>query len=1021
MAEKDKGPIKGDDAAKGPTRDALDILTSSTYGISPDFLRDNDKLLEETRKTLSDRLTPSTQKTGNTKGSNASQYVSLLTSTMQQEDKMTLLRDLKINESFTNPSGSHQITEDSHVVDKLSDSNIIEEMVAGVRNHFALMPEYNKVCQIIPELDKAIWVIVKDIINRDEFSGTFVKNFYNELDENNKNTIEGKITDLLEEYNFEDKMRRYIRAAEVYGVKPFSVLPQDDVINMINEEIKKNKGLPHGVESLNLASMFSEESYLKPSPIKGVSQAYIKKSLNLLTSTESDDYVRMKADKSIETFTDSIISDDIIDEYSEVCIEELKSSFNTEKISILNGKDGTVKYKEALESYNAFMGKLEEPKHVFSKESSIKKHIKDIIVAFDRSIEVVDHRKTPLYQASKRLKPEGFYKTIDDSKGAIDDFYRVGDGNELEGDDVKKKTFNLDNLEIDITDDFIDPKAYVKSVKNKRAIFTEYEPEHVIPISSGGVHIGYYVMEYERTKGDNFLLLKKDKGSFLDIIRRLGVGEDKALVANSGSSAVDSNNPFSSGAFSPSTIMAPILSGSGNGPNTPYNGGQFGNSGQSDRKSELIRSILIKTIVKRLGDDSLIDNATFQSSLMNLIRDDIMFKNKVRFSFIPESHMVYMSRELDDNGFPLSILDGTLFSCYMYISSLISSLMIKVMKSSDTEVMEVNVGKSRELGLTVGMISQNASTRNVSARTLFGGTDNIVRSVGNFKRLIIPNINGEKLYEVTQIERVNNVDIDDDFTERTLKSIIMKIGVPPTTLDMMSQDEYVASQTQHRIDYRNLIVDRMVNYSKFITKAIKLLVHYSDVTIPTLKLVNTGSADVQQSAGKGVKSEIEIDITKIEFKFPAPKNLTVTKITEELGNISTLAEDIVKMYYGDFSGDSKEWETLVGLTKRLLVKELSTSTDWATIDEVIERARLETPKWFNILKTYNKELVEDEESGEEGGDDYGGGGDTGGDTGGDAGGGDFGGDDTGGDAGGEEGGDAGGDSEGGDDGMDFKF
>ena len=70
---------------------------------------------------------------------------------------------------------------------------------------------------------------------------------------------------------------------------------------------------------------------------------------------------------------------------------------------------------------------------------------------------------------------------------------------------------------------------------------------------------------------------------------------------------------------------------------------------------------------------------------------------------------------------------------------------------------------------------------------------------------------------------MNNVDIDDDFTDRIIKSIVLKIGIPPTSLDMLSQDEYVASQTQHRLDYRNLVVDRGVNYAKFITKLLNYL------------------------------------------------------------------------------------------------------------------------------------------------------------------------------------------------------
>ena len=960
-------PIEKKKSVKDPSKDALDIMTASLYGLSPDFLKENDTLLDNTRRILSDKLSPSKQSVADLnsgKLSNVAEYTKILTSVMQLEEKYQMLNTIKNSEEYTNPSGSQSIFEESQVVDKLSDSTIIDEMVAGVQNHFSLMPEYSKVCQIIPELGKCIEIIVKDIINRDEFSHTFIKNFYKEdSDVPLKNNIETKIKELLDEYDFEGKIRRWLKDAETMGVKPFSILPQDDVINMINQEIKRRKGVGLTSESLCVEDIFSEEDYLVTSPLSKNYEIYDKIKFGLTNvSIESDEYKQIlkSVESDMQPFVNTILTTDIVQQWSEICEENLTDIFNTEK---LNHIETEKEYKEYCTSFENFKQSLHDPINTYTKESLIKAQLQDLVMCIDRNIEVINPRKTPLYQASKKLKNNDYsneQSNID--KGIIDNFYRIADGNEVKDSIKPTKTFNLDGFDIDISDDPIDPEKYAKSVKNRRAILTEYEPEHVIPLSSGGTHIGYYIVEYVRTSGDNFLLLKKDRGSFLDIIRRLGVGEDKALVANSGTTAVDSNNPFSSGAFSPSTIMAPILSGGGFGPMSP-SGRQFGNNGQSDRKAELIKTIMIKTIAKRLGDDTLIDNGTFQSSLMNLIRDDVIFRNRIRFTFIPESHMVYMNRELDSAGFPLSVLDGTLFNCYTYISSIISSLMMKVMKSSDTEVMEVNVGKSKELGLTIGTISQNASTRNVSAKTLFGGTDNIVRSVGNYKRIIIPVINGQKLYDVTQVAHTNDLDIDDDFTSRNLKSIIMKIGVPPTSLDMLSQDEYVASMTQHRIDYRNLIVDRGVNYAKFITKAIKLLVHYSDISIPVINL-NNKSGDNKDDKTPPIienedknKNEIKIDISKIAFSFAVPKNLTVNKISEEIASVSTLVDDIIKMYYGDITREGEEWQTLIAVTRKKLMRELSSSTDWSVIDDIIANAKRDTPAIHAELSKYNVQVV----------------------------------------------------------------
>ena len=955
-------------------KEVTDILYSSTYGISPEFIKNNDDLLDKTRKILSEKLTikNNSTKEKNTNSSNVAEYVRLISSVMNDSERMNLLQNLKDNEKFINPSGSHSIMENSNFIDKLSDSSVIDELMHDIQNHFVLMPEYSKVCELIPELGKCIEILVKDIINRDEFTHSFINNFYKDNDGERKTIIETRIKELLKEYDFEGKIRKWIKDAEIIGVKPFSVLPQKDVITMINNEITGRYQHGRSIESLTVEDIFKVDEMLIKSPIESTYVNYVKYKLNI-KSLESDDDIRLfqSVESDIDKFVDSILTPDIIDEWSDICTENLREMFEEEKINKANDLE---KFNDICSSMESFEKSINDPKNLFNKQDILKKQLKDMVVCFDRSVEVVDPMKTPIYQASKKLKNNkyGNAQHLVDN-GIIEDFYRTSDN--IEGFNKKEKVFNIDGFDINISDKPIDIDKYVKNIKNKRAILTEYEPEHVIPVSSGGTHIGYYVVEYIRTSGDNFLLLKKDRGSFLDIIRRLGVGEDKALVSNTGTTAVDTSNPFSSGAFSPSTIMNPLINNGFTGSSSPaYSGVNYesGLYGISNRKTELIKTLMIKTISKRLGDDTLSDNGTFQSALMNLIRDDIMFRNKVRFTFIPESHMVYMSRELDSGGYPLSIFNGTLFNCYIYIASLISSIMMKVMKSSDTEVMEVNVGKSKNLGLTIGSISQNASTRNVTARSLFGGTDNIVRTVGNFKRLIVPVIDGEKLYDINQVEHVNNVDIDDEFTDRIIKSIVLKIGIPPTSLDMLSQDEYVASQTQHRLDYRNLVVDRGVNYAKFITKAIKLLVYYSDIIIPDLDIDNT---DEGNDKNKTKRDEgINIDIGNIDFSFAIPKSLSIIKIADELNGISDLVDNIIKIYFGEEDVDNEEYKKMLVVIKKNLMKALSSSTDWSMIDDIVENSRRENSKEFNdsnkippVKDNEDPSVTDDEGSG----DDYG--------------------------------------------------
>ena len=901
-------PLHDGDAAEN----ALDMVTSTVYGLSPSFIKKHDSIIESTKKVLSDRMAADRSAlvrgtVDSEKTSSAAEYAKIIAKSIIPSDKDLLMRSLKHSDKYGQPSGSHSINSESisntdESIDILSDGTAIEELMSELQNHFALMPEYNKIIDIIPELGKAVEMIVRDIVNSDEFTQKYITNFYEESNVEVKKDVEIKIKELLDEYDFEGKIRRWIFKAEVVGVKPFSILPQDDVVSLINTEIKKRKAQGFSTESDNLIprdikSLFSEESFLQKSLLDPIYETYKKISTNTISIESSDELERTKRSVNdiLNPFMESIITDDITQEWESICLEEFEYAVKDLRIDNINDDS---KQKKISEEYDNFMKNYNSKENLILKNSRLRDQFKDLVVSLERCIEIVDPLKGPLYQGLSNVNNNHYTSNgYSEESGSIEDFYKIG-----RKDKSKKpaKIINIGGFEIDISENPINSDEYAKVVKNKRAILTDYEPEHVIPISVGSTHVGYYVVEYLRTSGDNFMMLKKDRGSFADIVRRIGLGEDGALIKNTGTTASDSNNPFSSGVFAPSTIMAPIVSG---GPSTPFS--KIGRDGKSSRKNELLKAIIIKMIAKKIGDDKLINNGTFQSSVMNLVRDDLIWKNNVRFTFIPESHMVYMSRELNADGLPLSAFNGTLFTCYSYIASMISSLLMKVMKSSDVETMEVNVGKSKELGLSIGSISKNASTRNVSAKTLFSGTDQIVRGVGNYKRLIIPVIDGEKLFDVTQVEKANDVTIDDEYTTNLLKSVILRLGTPPTSLDMLSQDEYVASQTQHRLDYRNLIVDRGVNYSKFITKAIRLLITYSDISIPSLKIDKEGK-HIHEEVGDEKKDlqDVKIDLQKINFKFVPPKALTVTKITEEINTIFELADNIVKMYYGDVERSS---------------------------------------------------------------------------------------------------------------------
>ncbi len=903
----------------------MDINKSSLTGLSPDFMRKNDKMIEETNRVLSERIVANRVETTNT-DSNVDQTKSFLDVISKSIAMKNEIRSINNGGSLIGKpgtSGSYGIGGINNHKETQVEQSVVEQLSNMVDDHFALMSEFKNIRQIIPEINKSIAMIARDVINRDEMSNTFIHNFYTDPDKDDVAVEENAIKELLNEYGIEEKVFGWIKTAETTGVKPIAVFPTNDVLEMVNANLRDRKEKGKSFESVT-ELLNPIESLLIPSPLEATHEAY-DALMSGKISTESEDYAITleSVNSQYDDFIDGCISHEILDSWEALCMEEFGDTYRAHKLTALREDRGDEYIKSLESTYDDIVNMTQNPKHQIEREINLKSHLRDIISIVDRSIEVVADQKVGTYQATKQLR-NGKYRKKETPDGEIEDFF----GAKSSKDNIDDNVLKFGSFELEVNDDEVDIDGYNNSVSAKRPIMVEYNSEHVIPVIISGTHVAYYGMEAERC-ADRSRMIKDNRGSFTDLIKSIGYRDDKNMIS---SNNIDGDSPFKSDIFGGGIALT----------ESQVYGTSDSSESKSSRRMELIKNIMMHTISKRLDDKDIMDNGNFQSAIFNFIKDDMLMRNKVRFSYIPKTHMVYMARELNDDGMPVSILDGTLFHNYMYITSLVSSMMSKVMKSTDTEIMEINIGQSMELGLSAGEIAKNASSRDVSASQLFSGTAAIMNNVGQQKRIIIPVVDDTRLFNMEQIARVNDVEIDDEFTKQNLKSVILGMDVPPTSLDLLDRDEPVASQTQHNLDYRDVIVNRGFTYGKSLTKLIRLIVHYSDLNI---------------NAGEGEKDSNNIKVRNINFQFSPPKNLMTNKMYEEIGNIGDLAEQIVAMNYGDIAKDNDEWEVLLMLTKKLLMRKYTSSTEWSVVDDILKEARILTPGTLADLNKFNLELV----------------------------------------------------------------
>lgn len=908
------------------------------YGLPKDFIDRNNDTIQEVNKFVANLVSNYGYSKINTNGSNPMEDLSLIVKTsLKQQDLQDTSKD---------PTGSGirgiQMGNIS-----MGEQDIISSFAKMNQTSFALMGEYRSIIKFVPELQRVIQIMSRDILNRDEFSKKALKDVYKDstLSKNDLKRMNEQVEkNIIEKYNLESRLPTWIEASLTEGAHPVAVFPYKDII----EQITAIPGAKVNV-SKESGELFSIE-YDKNS-MKNLCEPHIFSSESTLSrkkiTVESFDNLYVSTRNAIEEIVDDDLAEELFDEayeHFENRVHEIQRNTDsfTDESHVINVK--------SLNKIDELINSTDD--EVIRKNMRAK--VSPLVEIFDSNIEVVDASKASALIARRDIKQRSKLAENVSSFGSSP----IGnDILELTAPGIRETTTTKKEVN-DVLSKFKNSELL------NEVLLVEYEPESVIPVVINGQHVGYYVIEYDAFYGSEWKARKRI-GSFTDIAQSAGFGNDAAMVSSVNS--VADTDPLTSNMFTPMPIMA---------------GSQMmmNNTGMNDedRRIETLKKIALNTIAHRIKDPSIVEDKKFRDAVMHLLRNGYLLKKKIMITYIPASHMVYFAHKLDTSGMPVSLLDGTLMTLYMYVSSKISSLMLKLMKSADKEKLLVNMGMTRQLNYTLSEIEKSLSTRNIHVASLFGNTGQVIRNASTFQRVKIPVVDGEQLYDLQSMERTNDLDPDDDYTEKLLNSVLLKIGTPPSFTNSLNESEYSKSLSMQNLDYRASIMDRQSIYERDVDKLIRLIGMYSNISI-----TNEDSSNRKKSKDE---KRNRIDLVKFEPEhvdviFTVPTFLSVGNINEQLSNAQTLIDQFVTILVGEKSDSLTQAQ--VKLFKIELYKKFANSVDWNDINKVFESVK--RGRISDILQTKSdansSELIDGQGADTEqyGTDDSGGseGGDTG--------------------------------------------
>jgi hypothetical protein len=822
--------------------------------------------------------------------------------------------------------------------------------------------EYRGVVELIPEVKRAIENIIRDIVNVSDLTNEAFNNVYEDqfnrsvssedkaADERKNNII---IKEVVEKNHLEIKFKRWLFESAISGVKPVAFIPYSYIFRQLKNTANSKLGFKiedcqKKIKNGESFSLFNKNDKKK---IKAFYDINIESSLKDCVRNSE----RVRSDESAPQYEynnliEEILDVDSVESYADVVEEGLRQNiehidFRLENLKDLKAKRAFIGSESTDETSDeddmSIMEKLsksykDKQEHVrnLSKEDRVKLARQGL----QEFVEYIDeHIKVPKKDSSTAVLAEKILR----EKDRYDSLYDLGRNYKM-AENLKKQGYVDPNV---IKEDTIGAFD-VKSSLGKECLIVPYAAESIIPINVNGEYLGFYCLEYEHIMGGSFKKRRKT-GSFTDYVKQQGIGDDNMFLGtNSGINGYGGVDPLENNLYSPLALYN-------------YNASQYLNGGMDgnadERRFDTMKTVIMRVLSHRLHDPDLVDNKIFKDAVMHLLRNDILIKNKVQFTYIPPEYMAYMTWKTDDDGVPVSILEGTLYDSYLHISSKTASGLIKLLKSGDKEKYEIDVGLNKNLGYSSDELQRVLSTRSTYSQSMFSNLATVIKTAGNYQRLIIPVIKGNKLYDVTQIERMNDLSPDDEFTNQRLQSILSKIYYNNGMFSELDNVDFAKQLFTRNLEYSNCIKEGQFNYNPFGTKILRILTLYSN--LPTY---NSIVEDIKQSIEKNnnkqetdgnqnellrddIKEEIDnedkFDIACIALKLSMPAYLQMLSITDTIDTAKTMANSLAEAY--GINGGNGVDDAALSIFKLKMIKKFTTNIDWIESDRIMEEAKAE--------------------------------------------------------------------------------
>ena len=225
-----------------------------------------------------------------------------------------------------------------------------------------------------------------------------------------------------------------------------------------------------------------------------------------------------------------------------------------------------------------------------------------------------------------------------------------------------------------------------------------------------------------------------------------------------------------------------------------------------------VQNMLDKTFTNLELEGVKVDK--FQS-MANCLFYHLLTKQKIGMVFVPASLMAYYAFDFRDDGTGKSMLEDMYYILALRTTLIISKIMASIRNAIDKQTISIELDEQdTNIEQTLDILKNMYIKKNMPK--FYNDPDLISRDiVANSLSIVTKNIPGleHSLEVTTDRTTANSPTADDDLLERLSNMSALGLGVPPSALNLLSEDEYSKSVATNNLFFSNHIrsIQRICN------------------------------------------------------------------------------------------------------------------------------------------------------------------------------------------------------------------